>query len=137
MKNGPNRMRFAPAPLVCARTSCRQHHEARRQMRFYPKRNLVWTIVAGLAAVLAATGHALAQEPTFPPAIPNAYVAPGPPRHWYRFFSSDDGIPRTYSYIYSRRLNQPRHFRVVGPDGKRYWTSTVRDLPMGYQYLAQ
>jgi hypothetical protein len=137
MKNGPNRMRFAPDPSVCARTSCRPHHETRRRMRLYPKRNLLWTIVAGLAAALAATDHALAQEPMLPPAIPDEYVAPSPTHHWFHFLSSYDGIPRTYSYIYSRPLNRPRHFRVVGPDGKWYWTSTVRGLPMGYQWLAQ
>jgi hypothetical protein len=30
-----------------------------------------------------------------------------------------------------RWFNRPCHFRVVGPDGKTYWRTTVRDLPLG------
>ncbi len=40
-------------------------------------------------------------------------------------------IPRTYSYYYATWFNQPCHFRVVGPDGKTYWRTTVRGLPLG------
>jgi hypothetical protein len=136
MKSDPNAMCFAPVPSVRGDTSCRRRHNGWRLKRFYPRSILVWALVVGHAGALAVTDHALAQEPMVPPAVPNAYVAPGLRHHWYHFFSSYDGIPRTYSYIYSPRLNQPHHFRVVGPDGKTYWTSTVRGLPIGYQWLA-
>jgi hypothetical protein len=136
MKSDPNALCFARDPSVRGDTSCRQRHCGRRLKGFYPRRILTWAFVAGLTAASTVTDHTLAQEPMAPPAVPNAYVAPGPRHHWYHFFSSYDGIPRTYSYIYSPRLNQPHHFRVVGPDGKTYWTSTVRGLPIGYQWLA-
>jgi hypothetical protein len=59
------------------------------------------------------------------------------PHHpWWNCLTSYDGIPRTFSYYYSPWLNKPRHFPVVGPDGKTHWRSTVRGLPMGYQWLA-
>jgi hypothetical protein len=38
---------------------------------------------------------------------------------------------RTYSYYYAPWYNQPRHFPVVGPDGCKHWTKTVRGLPLG------
>ena len=136
MKSDPNARCFAPDPSVPGDTSRTRRHNGRRFKRSDSRRILVCAFVFGLAAASAVTDHALAQEPMPPPAIPNAYVVPGPGHHWYHFFSSYDGIPRTYSYIYSPRLNQPHHFRVVGPDGKRYWTSTVRGLPIGYQWLA-
>jgi hypothetical protein len=40
-------------------------------------------------------------------------------------------IPRTYSYYYATRFNQPCHYRVVGPDGHIYWRTAVRGLPLG------
>jgi hypothetical protein len=136
MKSDPNALCFAPDLSVRGDTSCRRFHNGGLLKRFYPRRILIRAFVVGLTAASAVTDHAIAQEPMAPPTVPNAYVAPGLHHHWYHFFSSYDGIPRTYSYIYSPRLNQPHHFRVVGPDGKTYWTSTVRGLPIGYQWLA-
>jgi len=136
MKNGPNGMAFDPDPSVPSLASCRQRHDGRRLVRFHPGCNPVWACVLGLAAQLAAPSRGQAQEPMIPPATTNAYLMPSRPHHWWNCFSPNDGIPRTYSYYYSPWLNQPRHFRVVGPDGKAYWTSTVRGLPMGYQWLA-
>ena len=40
-------------------------------------------------------------------------------------------IPRTYSYYYGTRFNQPCHTKVVGPDGRTHWITTVRGLPLG------
>jgi hypothetical protein len=40
-------------------------------------------------------------------------------------------IPRTFSYYYAPWFNQPCHFKVVGPDGKTRWRTTVRGLPLG------
>jgi hypothetical protein len=136
MKNGPSGTCFDPEPSVPALVSCRRRHEGGRRVRFHPIRNAVWASVVGLAATLAAPQYARAQEPLVPPGSPNAYLMPSRPHHWWSFLSSNDGIPRTYSYYYTPWLNQPRHIRVVGPDGKTYWTSTVRGLPMGTPWLA-
>ncbi len=136
MKSGPNRMCFDPERSVAALGSCRRRDDRRRFKRIHLRCNLVWSVVVGLAAPLAAADHAQAQEPMVPAVNPNAYLTPSRPHHWWNCLSANDGIPRTYSYYYSRRLNQPRHFRVVGPDGKTYWRSTVRGLPMGSQWLA-
>ena len=76
MKNGPNRICFLPDKSVPALGSLRRRHEGRRLVRSHPARNLVWAIVVGLAAALAATDHAVAQEPMVPPPIPNAYRCP-------------------------------------------------------------
>jgi hypothetical protein len=51
--------------------------------------------------------------------------------HASGFHAINVPIPRTYSYYYATWFNQPRHFRVVGPDGKAYWRRTVRGLPLG------
>ena len=67
MKNGPNRMCFHPDDSGPALGSRRRRHEGRRLVRFHPACNLAWAFVVGLAAALAATDHALAQEPMVPP----------------------------------------------------------------------
>ncbi len=51
--------------------------------------------------------------------------------HWCCFQPHREVFPRTYSYQYDIWFNRPHHFKVVGPDGKKYWRTTVRDLPMG------
>ena len=136
MKDEPNRMCFYPDDSVPALGSRRRRHEGRRLLRFHPSCKLAWAFVIGLAAALAATDHAVAQEPMVPPPIPNAYPAPGLFHRLCHCLSPDDGIPRTFSYYYTPGLNQPCHFRVVRPDGTTYWTKTVRGQPMGYQWLA-
>jgi hypothetical protein len=40
-------------------------------------------------------------------------------------------FPRTYSYVYPSRFNTPVHRKYVGPDGRTYWRTTVRGLPLG------
>ncbi len=98
---------------------------------------LAWVfVVVALAAPLAAAGRLHAQEPMVAPPFPDAYAMPSRPRHFWDCLMPYDGIPRTYSYYYSVRMNQPRHFRVTGPDGRTYWTSTVRGYPIGFQWLA-
>ena len=136
MKNGPNWMCFHPDDSVCAPGSRRRRHEGRHLMRSRRGRNLAWAFVVGMAAALAATDHGVAQELVVPPPIPNAYPAPGLLHRLCHCLSPNDGIPRTFSYYYTPGLNQPCHFRVVRPDGTTFWTSTVRGLPMGYQWLA-
>jgi len=97
---------------------------------------MAWIGVLGLAAVMVGEGDAVAQHPTVPPGAPIAYPIPFRPQHLWDFFLPNDGIPRTYSYYYSPWLNQPRHFPVTGPDGRKYWQSTVRGVPMGLQWAA-
>jgi hypothetical protein len=137
MKSGADRIWIYPGESVHAIGSGPRCREFRQLVGFHAGRNAAWAFVIGLAAALAPTGRALAQEPIVPPPIPNAYPVPSRTHRWCDFFLPNDGIPRTYSYYYSPWLNQPRHFRVVRPDGTTYWTSTVRGLPMGYQWLAQ
>ncbi|MGO9468532.1 MAG: hypothetical protein ACLQIB_19100 [Isosphaeraceae bacterium] len=109
---------------------------SRRRTIFCRCRKLNWIWVLGLSAVLAAEGQAVAQQPMVPPGAPIAYPIPFRPRHLWDFFLPNDGIPRTYSYYYSPWLNQPHHFPVTGPDGRKYWRSTVRGVPMGQQWAA-
>jgi hypothetical protein len=97
----------------------------------------------GLAAFFAAPGRALGQdgrcqgqEGVVYPADALAYQRTHRPHWWCNCLMPNDGIPRTYSYYYSTWLNQPHHFRVVGPDGRAYWRTTVRGYPMGLQWLA-
>jgi hypothetical protein len=91
-------------------------------MRFPSTRVLALACVFGLATVLAAPGLAQAQNVVYPG---------GQPHPAWGFHSQRYVFPRTYSYYYNPRFNHPRHYRVVGPDGRRYWTTTVRGLPMG------
>jgi hypothetical protein len=137
MKSGTERNCLYSYGPVCARGSRRRHHEVRPVVRSHPSRNAVWGVVFAVAAAFGVTDHALAQEPIDLPPVPTAYPVASRPHRWCDFFLPNDGIPRTYSYYYSPWLNQPRHFRVQRPDGTRYWTSTVRGLPIGYQWLTQ
>jgi hypothetical protein len=138
MKSGTDRICLNSYEPVRALGSRRRNHEVRPFVRSQPSRNAVWGVVFALVATLGATDHALAQEPTIGlPPVPSAYPVASRPHRWCDLFLPHDGIPRTYSYYYSPRLNQPRHFRVRRPDGTTYWTTTVRGLPLGYQWLAQ
>jgi hypothetical protein len=102
-------------------------------MRFESTRTKTFAWALGLSILHAAAGHSQAQ----------AIVAPAPdgaPQHHghdhgWGFHWRRNPIPRTYSYYYDTWFNQPRHFRVVGPDGKTYWRTTVRGLPMGTPWL--
>jgi hypothetical protein len=135
MKSGPDRICLYSNRFVGALRSRRRHHEVRPFVISHLSRNALWGVVA-LAATLGVTNHALAQEP---PILPTAAIddpVASRPHRWCDFLLPNDGIPRTYSYYYSPWLNQPRHFRVRRPDGTTYWTSTVRGLPIGYQWLA-
>jgi hypothetical protein len=109
---------------------------SRRRRRLYARRKLAWACALGLAALIAVERQAVAQQPMVPPGAPIAYPIPFRPQHLWDFFLPNDGIPRTYSYYYSPWLNQPVHFRVTGPDGRKYWRSTVRGVPMGLQWAA-
>jgi hypothetical protein len=100
-------------------------------MRFHPIRTRVFAWVLGLSAVLAAPTRSRAQD-YISPEDPTDQSQHHPLHHGWGFFHARrPAIPRTYSYYYDRWFNQPRHFRVVGPDGKTYWRTTVRDLPLG------
>jgi len=94
----------------------------------------------GLAAFVSGAGKAKAQELVPYPVAPIGYPHPSRPTarpfHLCDFFLPEDGIPRTYSYYYTPWMNQPRHFPFVGPDGRKYWQSTVRGMPMGMQWAA-
>ncbi len=108
-------------------------------MRTHLTLKLASVAIVSLATLSAAPPLSQAQEPTIPPVPtvdPNVFASYQPPHHWFGWASSYDGIPRTFSYQYSTRLNQPRKFRVIGQDGKTYWVTTVRGLPRGMQWLA-
>jgi hypothetical protein len=78
----------------------------------------------------AAPGRSSAQG-VISPAGPNGFLRALPVYREQGYSPHHVIIPRTYSYQYQYRYNQPRHYRVVGRDGKTYWRSTVRDRPMG------
>jgi hypothetical protein len=137
MRSGTDRICLYSNEFGRALGSRRRHHEGRPFGLSHQSRNAVWGVVFALAATLRVTDHALAQEPTILPTAPIADPVASRPHRWCDFLLPNDGIPRTYSYYYSPWLNQPRHFRVRRPDGTTYWTSTVRGLPIGYQWLAQ
>ncbi len=137
MKSGPRRMCVDPDLPASTRRACRRRDDCGRVWRLHLKCNPALAFVVGLATSLAVPDQALAQDPTvLPAATPNVYPISSRPHHWWSCLTANDGIPRTYSYYYSFRVNQPRHFAVVGPDGKTYWRTTVRGLPMGSQWLA-
>ena len=100
-------------------------------MWFHSTHTRPYAWVLGLSVLLAASSRSQAQDVIYP----EVQVDPGqhhPLHHGWGFFHSrPPAIPRTYSYYYDRWFNRPRHFRVVGQDGKIYWRTTVRDLPMG------
>jgi hypothetical protein len=99
-------------------------------MRFYPTRARAFARALVLSALLVAPARVLAQADGSP-------AAPiGQGRHHLFHLgccshARGPAIPRTYSYYYNTWFNQPCHFRVVGPDGKTYWRTTVRGLPLG------
>jgi len=100
-------------------------------MWFHSIRRRVLAGVLVLSALPAAAQRSQAQD-VVAPVDSNDQV----PHHRHHlgcglFHSRCAAIPRTYSYYYDTWFNQPRHFRVVGPDGKIYWRTTVRDLPRG------
>lgn len=105
-------------------------------MRFLATRPLACAYVLGLAALLAAPGRSEAQGIVSPDG-PNGFLRLYPPDHGWGLWQDCAVIPRTYSYQYNYRYNQPCHFRVVGPDGRTYWRTTVRGLPMGMQWLSR
>jgi hypothetical protein len=100
-------------------------------MRFHSTRARVYAWVLGLSALMAASTRSQAQD-VVSPEVPTDQGRHHHLHHGWGFFHArPPAIPRTYSYYYDRWYNQPRHFRVVGPDGKIYWRTTVRGLPLG------
>ena len=81
----------------------------------------------GLVLLSAVTTSSMAQEVVVP-------IAPdGHAGHHHKWFSHSSRavFPRTFSYQYDSWFNRPRHTRYVGPDGKVFWRTTVRGLPVG------
>ncbi len=100
-------------------------------MRFPMTRARAFAWALGVSAVLIAPARSQAQDVVYSeaPADPSQHH---PLHQGLGFFHSrPPAIPRTYSYYYDRWFNRPRHFQVVGPDGKTYWRKTVRGLPLG------
>jgi hypothetical protein len=85
-----------------------------------------------LAALPAVPTRSLAQGAVVP-VVPIGEPGPHPfgRGHGWGFCAAHLDVPRTYSYQYGLWLNRPRHTRVVGPDGRTYWQTTVRGLPLG------
>ena len=99
-------------------------------MRFYRMRAqgfawvlVLFTLVSLPSRLQAQTGDS--------PVVPIGEVPQHPFGHAWGFHARNVPISRTYSYYYATWFNQPRHFRVGGPDGKTYWRKTVRGLPLG------
>ena len=100
-------------------------------MRFHSTHARVYAWILGLSALMAASTRSQAQD-VVSPDVPIDQGRHHQLHHgWGVFHARPPAIPRTYSYYYDRWFNRPRHFRVVGPDGKTYWRTTVRDLPLG------
>jgi hypothetical protein len=137
MTNGQDGMSLDRNSSASPVTPCRRRHERRRPVRVLVRYflGLTGACLLGLAAMLATPGRGCAQEPVVYPLAPDAYPRTYGPRHWWCCLTANDGIPRTYSYYYTPWLNQPRHFQVVGPDRRLRWTSTVRGVPMGSQWM--
>jgi hypothetical protein len=90
---------------------------------------LAFTVVLGVAGPLATTARA--QDPVVfssDECVECDHPAQG---HGWCFGKHHPPIPRTFSYLYNYNFNQPRHFRVIGCDGRKYWTTAVRGLPLG------
>jgi hypothetical protein len=135
MKKGPSGTSYDLDLSIPGMETCRRHQKGWHLTGSPMEWTVSWTWVLVLVAGLTAPGLAQAQELMLPPSVPHVDSKPYRHHHWWSVLSSNDGIPRTYSYYYSTGLNQPCHYRVVGPDGRTYWTSTVRGLPMGMQWL--
>ena len=99
-------------------------------MRFRPTLNLAVACVFGLAALPMATGPARAQD-FVPPAALNGHDVHHSFGLGAHCATPRAVIPRSFSYQYDTWFNQPRHVRYQGPDGRTYWRTTVRGLPMG------
>jgi hypothetical protein len=99
-------------------------------MRSRTARSLTLSSVLGVAALLSMPARSPAQV-AVTPAVPNGYVVPAQPHGGWGLGPRRPPIPRTYSYYYNTRFNQPRRVRVVGPDGRTRWRTTVRGLPLG------
>jgi hypothetical protein len=95
-------------------------------MRSRTTRSLTLFSLLGVAALLSLPAQSPAQV-----AVPNGYVVPARPHLGWGFGPQRPPIPRTYSYYYNTRFIQPRRVRVVGPDGRTRWRTTVRGLPLG------
>ncbi|HMB03607.1 MAG TPA: hypothetical protein VKP69_07685 [Isosphaeraceae bacterium] len=105
-------------------------------MRFQAPRTPAFVRILGLTALLAAPNYSEAQG-VISPNGPNGFLRLYPSDQGWGFRSHCVAIPRTYSYQYNYWYNQPCHFRVVGPDGRTYWRTTVRGFPWGMQWLAR
>jgi hypothetical protein len=122
--------------LLRAMGLCRWRQEGRHTWRFWARAGRARVCLLVLALMLDLSGRVQAQDPMIPPPPSGPYPVSYHPHHWWDCLTANDGIPRTYSYYYTPALNQPAHFPVVRPDGKRRWRTTVRGLPMGWQWLA-
>jgi hypothetical protein len=89
-------------------------------MKRFTMHALSWAL--GLTVTVAAPASAKAQDPV---AASRSYGYKG------GLLFHRPVFPRTYSYMYPSRFNLPRHTKYVGPDGKTYWRTTVRGLPLG------
>jgi hypothetical protein len=99
-------------------------------MRLRPLIPLARGWVLCLAALPVVPTGSLAQA-IVAPVGPIGDLTPHPFGHGWGFCSHHPVFPRTYSYQYAPWFNQPRHTRIVAPDGRTYWRKTVRGLPMG------
>jgi hypothetical protein len=100
-------------------------------MRFRPTNARVFAWALGLSAMLMAPARSQAQDVIY--SGESIDQSQHHPHHhgWGFFHSRHPAIPRTYSYYYNRWFNRPHHVPVVGADGKTYWRTTVRGLPLG------
>ena len=98
-------------------------------MRARTTGTLAFALVLGLVSLSETMARAQARAVP----SPDVHVQGHPPAHGHTwgFRGHNPPIPRTYSYIYNYNFNQPRHFRVIGPDGRKSWRTTVRGLPLG------
>ena len=99
-------------------------------MRYRLALKSIYAGVFWLAFAFASPTRSHAQD-MVPPAVPTEHSKHDRSHHWLCFRSHREVFPRTYSYQYDIWFNRPHHFKVVGPDGKKYWRTTVRGLPMG------
>jgi hypothetical protein len=101
-------------------------------MRFRPPIPLACAWFLGLAALSAMPTRAPAQA-DITPIVPIGQPVPHPIAHAHKWgcCARLPAVPRTYSYQYDLWLNWPRHTKYIGPDGRKYWQTTVRGLPLG------
>jgi hypothetical protein len=101
-------------------------------MRSHSSRTLLFACVLGLAALFVAPNPSKAQG-VISPDGPNGFLRAYPIYPEWGCWLNCVIIPRTYSYQYQPWYNRPRHYRVVGPDGRKYWRSSVLDRPLSGQ----